>query len=204
MKKIALFAMAALVGSMTLVGCGSSKSVAKSSEMEEPDGQLVKLSEPEQYAMAKPAKRAYGMGQSQNENTARNIAVTNAQAQMARNISTSVEGAWDVFNEQVSQASNSNEEGGSVRDEQGSVREKILAISKEVVASTSIAKAEKRFSKTRVWTYRVCIEYDGEVEEMAKKVAEKVQQRVSERDRKKIEENRQKFEEEIEKRLSQM
>jgi hypothetical protein len=203
MKKLFFFALAAMTAVMTLNSCGS-KSVAKSSEIENPDGAIVALSEPEQYALSKPGKRGYGMGQSQNENTARNIAVTQAQAQLARNISTKVEAAWDIFNEQVNQASNSNDEGGSVRDEQGTYREKMQALVKEQVASTSIVKVQKNFSKTRVWTYRVCVEYDESVADMAKKVAQKMQQRVSEQDRKKIEQHREQFEKEIEKKLNEM
>lgn len=201
MEKIILFATSVLVGCMTIISCGSSKQVAKGGL---PYGAKSDLSEAESYAYGH-ATRAVGLGQSQRESTARNTALLDARAQMSSNMSSKIEGAWKSFDEQFDKRSNSENEGGIVRDGQGTYKEDILALTKELVSSTSIVKVTKFYNNTNhEWTYHVCIEYDGSVADMAKKAAEKLALRVSDQDRKNIESDRKKFEEEIEKKLAEM
>jgi hypothetical protein len=56
--------------------------------------------------------------------------------------------------------------------------------------------------KKRRYTIYVCLEYNGEVKDMVEKTVKKIRSRIPEQDRKRIDENLEKFEFEIEQELN--
>lgn len=210
MKKIMSLAIA-FAATLAFVSCGSSKKAADQYYVNpvanvansNPDGQEVRLSEAEEYALRAPGKRAAGKGVSSNESMAQQLAETEARRAFSDAIAASVTAAAKRSGFDITQYAGGEEDGQAVTD--GGEKQNTLAksVSNEIVASTVVVKKSKFYnSSNKRFTVYVCLEYDGDVAEMAKKAVQQVKQRVSDEDRIKIEYNLEKFEEEVAKDLS--
>ena len=174
-------------------------------------GRKVDLTEPEKYALKKPAKRASGKGMSRNETNAEMIAATAARGKFATAIRSAVLSATKtVFSEsnyffEDETIDGDNESYNSKSQTEGGEKSNSIlrSIANEVVQNSPIVKTEKFYNnKRRRYTVYVCVEYDGEVKEMVEKTVKKIRQRIPMKDRQRIDENMEKFEFEIEKELN--
>ena len=77
------------------------------------------------------------------------------------------------------------------------------SISSNIISGANVINTDKYYGKDRKYTIFVCLEYNGSVADIAKKAAEQVKQRISDSDRAKIQEENEKYEQEIEKELEQ-
>jgi hypothetical protein len=174
-------------------------------------GTEIKLTAAEEYALKKPAKRAVGKGTSRNETNAEMSARTAARGAFAEAISAAilsaskrVYGEMDYFKEmditdEEGDSYNSKEwrEGGEKNNS------KVESFASEVIKNCPVVKKNKFYNKKkRRYTVYVCLEYDGEVKDMIDKVVKKIRQDIPMEDRKRIDENLEKFELEIEKSMN--
>lgn len=205
MKKNILMAAFAAVAMLFLGSCGSSQKVpqASKSEIENPYGSEVFKTEAELYAEAMPGKRASGKGISASESAARQLAEADARAQFSRAIDAAIISASKSVGFDITQYAGGDNEGQTVTD--GGLQQNTLvkSISSNIVANTNVVKMNKFYGKDRKFTVFVCLEYNGSIAEIAKKAAQQIQQRIPDEDRKKIQDENSKFEQEIEKGLSE-
>ena len=71
------------------------------------------------------------------------------------------------------------------------------SVAQQVIANTNVVKTQTFRAKNNRYTVFVCLEYNGEVSELAANIAQQVKQRVSDKERNRIESDLQKFEEEV-------
>lgn len=174
-------------------------------------GDKVDLTDAEKYAMKEPAKRKSGKGQSFKETSARMQARLAARGNFAESLSAAVvSAAKNVYGENqqiitddyVKDDEESNEL--ATHNEAGEKQSTLLkSIANEVIQNTVEVKMDKFYNKKkRRYTIYVCLEYNGEVKDMVEKTVKKIRSRIPEQDRKRIDENLEKFEFEIEQELN--
>ena len=195
MKKTLLFT-AALTMILTLASCGSSK------VSDSPYGKQMSLTESESYALQKPGKRASGRGVSYDESTARQLAELDARASFSRALEDAILTAAKRRNVDLTQYSGDSVEGRNNTDAGGDSHTLQSSISSNIIRNTNVVKVDKFFGQNRQYTVFVCLEYIGEVEDMAKEASKQIQQRISDEDRAKIQAELDKFEQEIKQSLS--
>ena len=208
-----IFMMAFGVAAMLMMTpCTSyaNNSVSYSYQDDDDRGDKVELTEPEKYALKKPAKRAAGSGKSRTETSAEIQARQRARANFAEAIRAAVVSASkSVFLENNYFVEDEEESGEDVKYEfrshnegGGKTGELIKSVANEVIQNAPVVKKEHYYNrKRRRHTVYVCLEYDGEVKEMVEQVVKKIAKRVPKEDRQRIEENLDKFEFEIVKDL---
>lgn len=190
MKKITFFVF--VLVAMLLVSCGSSKSGTSN-----PYGKEMVLTESEAYALQKPGKRAAGKGESYDESAARQLAELDARATFSNALASAIVSAAKKSNVDITQYAGSTTDGMTATDGGGQANTMAKSISTNIIKNTNIVKVNKFFGNNRVYTIFVCLEYIGEIEDMAKEAAQQVKQRVSDEDRAKIQYELEKFEKEI-------
>lgn len=195
MKKTLLFTVA-LTMILTLASCGSSK------VSDSPYGKQMSLTESESYALQKPGKRASGRGVSYDESTARQLAELDARASFSRALEDAILTAAKRRNVDLTQYSGDSAEGRVNTDAGGDSHTLQSSISSNIIRNTNVVKVDKFFGQNRQYTVFVCLEYIGEVEDMAKEASKQIQQRISDEDRAKIQAELDKFEQEIKQSLS--
>ena len=190
---------------LTFTSCGTSNKVphATKNEQENPYGVQVALTKSEQMAAQAPGKRAYGKGVSFNESTARQLAEMDARGQLSRALDDAIVSAAKVVGFDITQYAGGDGEGMTNTDGGQQQNTLLKSVSSNIITGTSVINTDKFYGKDRKYTIFVCLEYNGSVADMAKKAAEQVKQRVSESDRAKIQQENEKFQQEIEKDLMQ-
>lgn len=199
MKAIKFFAFL-IVGCMAFTNCGSSK---KGVSMAGPTRVKLALDECQELAQAKPATRAWGEGINFSLSEATAAAELSAREKFARAISSAIKTAQSSDGLSYRQSSTDMKQGNSVRDEGSKFNTMSMSIAEEVVRSTPIIKTSQYQQIDGSYQVFVCLEYQAGVGQLAKDVAQKVQQRVSDEDRMKMnfefEKFRQRVEEEMKK-----
>jgi hypothetical protein len=200
MKKNFLVMAFGMVAMLMLTPCIS---YANNYYQDEDDrGSEVKQTEAEKYAEKKPVIRQAGKGVSFKETSARQLARLDARTSFAETLSAAiVSAAKNVYGE-LSSFAGDDESGQGVTEggeKQGTLSK---SIANEVIKNTVEVKRNTFYNKrTRRYTVYVCLEYSGEVKDMAHEVVQTVRQRIPQKDRKRIEENLEKYEFEVEKEI---
>lgn len=200
MKKNLLVMAFGMVAMLMLTPCIS---YANNYYQDEDDrGSEVKQTEAEKYAEKKPVIRQAGKGVSFKETSARQLARLDARTSFAETLSAAiVSAAKNVYGE-LSSFAGDDESGQGVTEggeKQGTLSK---SIANEVIKNTVEVKKNTFYNKrTRRYTVYVCLEYSGEVKDMAHEVVQTVRQRIPQKDRKRIEENLEKYEFEVEKEI---
>lgn len=184
---------------LTFSSCRSSSKVpqALKAEQENPYGKQVFQTKSEQLYIAAPGKRAYGKGISFDESTARELAEMDARAQFSRALDAAIVSASKKIGFDISKYAGGNGEGMSVTDGGLQQNSLVKSISSNIISGTNIINVDKYYGKDRKYTVFVCLEYNGSVAEIAKKVTEQIKQMVSDQDRQKIQFQNDKYEKEV-------
>jgi len=166
-------------------------------------GDKLDLTDSQKYALKKPGTRASGMGQSMRENIARQKAMDNARGALSQSLEMAIMNASKTLSFDIEQYAASDEEGGSVYE--GGSRSNSMAktISQNVLKGTPVVKEDKFYKKkNRMFTIFVCVEYDGTESDLAEEAVKQLKNRISEKDRKRIDDELGKWQDEIEKELT--
>jgi hypothetical protein len=156
-----------------LVACGGTKQALV------PAGAVVLTDNPcEQAQSEKPAMRAAGKGTHFKEMSARNIAELQARAVFARAISSKIKTAtseevlrYDIYSGDATS-------GNSVTDQGSKSNDFAQSIAEGIVANTVVIKTYKLLLPNKQYEYWVCLEYQGDVAQIASDIAKKVEQRI--------------------------
>ena len=188
---------------LTLLSCGTAKAPqASNSEMQNPYGQEVFKTPSEKLAEQQPGKRASGKGVSFSESAARELAEMDARAQMSRSLDAAIVSASKRIGFDITQYAGGDGEGMTNTD--GGQQQNTLAksISSNIIANTTVINTDKYYGKDRKYTIFVCVEYNGSVQQMAQQAVQQIKQRISDSDRAKIQQENEKFQQEIEQELN--
>ena len=165
-------------------------------------GGEVKLTEAEEYALKKPGTRSSGKGVSSRESAAMSRARLEARAAFAEAISSAVLSAARASGFDLTKYAGSETEGHEMTDGGEKQNNLLTSIAQEVIGGSPVVKTNKFFNKsTRMYTIFVCLEYNGDVEKLAKQVTNTLKNSISDEDRLKIEYNLDQFEQKIENNL---
>ncbi|MCH5301888.1 MAG: hypothetical protein J1E77_03520 [Prevotella sp.] len=206
MKKIVCLAQLAMAV-LVFASCGSSKKLPQASkaEMENPYGTKLELTESERYAMEAPEKRASGKGVSASESVARQLAEDNARTALSKAIDVAVQNATRTMVVRINQYAGGDTDGMNATDEGQQNDLNNMTFSSNIIANTKVVKLEKFYGKNRQYTIFVCLEYDGSIEDITRKLAEKamptLQQRVPDSAREKMQSYFKDFQQVIENEL---
>ncbi|MBR5841594.1 MAG: hypothetical protein IKY64_03125 [Bacteroidaceae bacterium] len=204
------------VSVMFMVSCGSSKQAQNDAMMmqmmqmmqnqqqsqqnlkdDNSYGVEIKKTETELYAEQAPGKRSAANGQAFTKEAAEQFARNNARAKYAEAIESAVISAAKTVYGEMSEFAADEKSGESATE--GGQKQHTLAqtVAEQVIANTNVVKTQTFRAKNNRYTVFVCLEYNGEVAELAAEIAQQVKQRVSEKSRKRIESDLSKFEEEV-------
>ncbi|GHT42357.1 hypothetical protein AGMMS49965_13700 [Bacteroidia bacterium] len=173
MKKTLIFAATAAIAGVMITGCGSSKPVAQAK-----GATVVQSNICEQMQEEKPATRAVGKGTHFKEQTAKNIAETQARAQFARALSSKIKTATSEETLGYDLYSGDAASGSAVTDQGAKQNDLVQSIANEAVSNTIVIKTYKELLPNNQYNVWVCLEYQAGVAEIASSVAKKVQQRI--------------------------
>lgn len=191
------------ISSLCLMALMLTCNVQIASAQENVYGKELKLSDAEEYALKKPGTRASGKGISSREAAAMSRARAEARGAFAEAISAAVVSAAKVVGFDITQYAGDENEGHEATDGGEKQQNMIKSVAQEVIAGSPVVKTSKFYEKkTRRYTVFVCLEYNGEVSQLAKEVVQSVKQKISDEDRLKIDFINEKFEQEIEKQLN--
>jgi hypothetical protein len=177
MKKVTItiaMAVVAIAAGVAIIACGGTKQVAQA-----PPG-ATEQSENicERLQSEAPAKRATGKGTHFKEMTARNIAERQARAAFVRAISSVIKTStsedalgYDIYSGDATTGNAATDQGSKSNDFAQGVAEGI-------VANTVIIKTYKVLLANKQYEYWVCLEYQGDVAQLATTIAKKVEQKI--------------------------
>lgn len=166
-------------------------------------GDKQDLTESQKYALKKPATRASGMGQSMRENIARQKAMDNARGALSQALEMAIMNASKTLSFDMEQYAASDEDGESLYEGGSRSNSIVKTICQNVLKGTPIVKEDKFYKKkNRMFTVFVCVEYNGSESDLAEETVKQLKNRISDKDRKRIDEELGKWQEEIEKELA--
>lgn len=196
MKKTLIYIFMMTVTAVMVSSCGGARTAQNTSNTHQSNiyGAEISLTECEQYALADPGRRAAGKGVSYNESTARDLAELEARSTLSKAIDAAVEAAAKSASLSYEKYSGNNDSGQSVADEGTKSNRSASSYSANIIKNTNIVKINKFLGKNRQYTIFVCLEYNGSITDMAKKVVQDIRQNVSDADRQKIDSNLKEFE----------
>ena len=176
--------------SILFVGCKSSSPVV-SDELTP-----VKVDKCIELQKQLPERRAWGVGRSSYEQTAKNFAISAAEASFARMLEVAVELGTSNF---IQIYGNTSSE-----DETALSKDFFSVVARQIVKSTKeIDYSPYKQKDGKFYTY-VCIEYNGTIDEMAESVTSKVNNQLSDEEKLKIQFDYQQYKKEIEEQLKKM
>lgn len=211
MKRKDLILTASFI-SLMLCSCGSSKETPnnyynnpQTTSNNNDYGNEVKNTPAEDYALAAPGKRASGSGKSWNENVAQQAAEADARRAFSESIDAAIISAFKLSNIDITQYAG-NDNSAQTGTDGGQKQNALLkSISQNIVANTHVVKKNKYYNnKNKIYTIFVCLEYGGEVSDLAEKTTKQIMQRVTDDDRMKIQKELDSFEQEIENNLQKI
>ena len=194
------------VATVLLSACGSSKSaqnVAPAASGSSSYGTEIQLNDCQRLAEEMPATRAVGDGVSYKLSTAKNYAELQARAALARAIATKITAATQQSGLSWEKFAGDLEKGGAAVDEGTKSDDSAFGIAKETVTNAVVIKTNQYMQPNRQYHVFVCVEYQGGAESLAQDITEKIGQQVPDEERLKMEYNFKKFQEKIEKELSE-
>ena len=194
------------ITSVVISSCGGSKNIVAGGTLDNSKksiyGAEVSKTECELLAEEDPARRAVGTGSSFNQSSAKAMAESEARATFARAIAAKIKTATQRSGLQWEKYSGTLENGNAVKDEGQKVDDLTQSIADEVVENAVIIKTNTYFQPNRQYKVFVCLQYMGDVSQMASRVSDNVKQLVPDEDRIKMQYEFNKFKEEIEKELA--
>lgn len=210
MKRKDLILTASFI-TLMLCSCGGSKQMSNNyynnpQTISNNDyGNEVKNTPAEDYALAAPGKRAAGSGKSWSENVAQQAAEANARRAFSESIDAAILSAFKLSNIDITQYAGDDNTAQTGTDGGQKQNALIKSISQNIVANTHLVKKNKYYnSKNKLYTIFVCLEYGGEVSDLAEKATKQIMQRVTDDDRTKIQKELDAFEQEIENNLQKV
>lgn len=155
------------------------------------------LTDVELYAQESPATRSAGVGRAFTESAAEQFARNDARAKFAEAIESAVLSAVKTVYGEIEEFAADMENSESAKD--GGQKQNSLqkTVANQTVSNTVVAKKQKFREQNNRYVIYVCLEYSGDVAELTSNIAENVKKRVSDKSRKRIEQDLQKFEDEI-------
>lgn len=155
------------------------------------------LTDVELYAQESPATRSAGVGRAFTESAAEQFARNDARAKFAEAIESAVLSAAKTVYGEIEEFAADMENSEYAND--GGQKQNSLqkTVANQTVSNTVVAKKQKFREQNNRYVVYVCLEYSGDVAELTANIAENVKKRVSDKSRKRIEQNLQKFEDEI-------
>lgn len=199
MKRFKRFAVISLLVSATtmLCGCGSSKNTTPSnSEVK------VELDECEVYANQKPGLRAAGVAVSNSISRATAFAELDARAKFARALEAHIKTAQDNAGLKYSKNSSDEQNAATVTDRDEKDIDINSSVAEKTVANTCIVKSSRYIRPDGSYRIFVCLEYKGEIADLANDVVNNVKQQVSDDDRLKMNYEFEKFRQFMEEELA--
>jgi hypothetical protein len=200
MKTLKFFVGAA-VAALVLASCGASKNTVTEKQAPKVDGTLLESNACMDLVDQNPAVRQWGNGKSFNQSTAVAMAEADARSKFASALEAKIKAATEQNTIDWTKYSGSDTEGASVTDNGTKLNNLIHSVANQTITNTKTIKTLRYMLPNRQYNVYVTLEYDGKVGDMAKKIAETVQQRVSDEDRMKMQFEFNKFKESIEKEL---
>lgn len=206
-----LFICAVGVMAMLMYPCDSNKAFAVENynnsvlmvgsdddDDDSPYGKSIKLTPAEEYAMKAPGKRAAGKGTSFRESAALQAAETEARTVFATALSSSIISASKRVGFDITQYAGDDATGQTITDGGEKQTSLIKSISQNVISNTTRVKINKYYnSKNRRYTIFVCLEYNGEIEDMVKEATSQLKKKISAEDRAKLENEFKEIEDEV-------
>lgn len=163
-----------------------------------PYGKEVKLTPAEEYALKAPGKRAAGRGTSFRESVALQSAETEARAVFSNALSSAIISASKRVGFEITQYAGDDESGQTITDGGEKQTSLIKSISQNVINNTIRVKMNKYYNpQNRRYTVFVCLEYNGEIEDMVKEATSQLKKKISNEDRVRLENEFKEIEEEI-------
>lgn len=160
-----------------------------------PYGKKEDLSPAQEYAMEKPATRAYGVGTAKRENLALQLAATNARTELAQKMEVAVLRASEGDDSAGEKVENDNK-GDEFFDH-------LKSICQRVLRETHITKIDKYYNKeNRKYTIIACLEYQGESRDLVKELVNELRNIIPLEDRSKFDSEQGILQEKIERWLS--
>lgn len=158
-------------------------------------------SEAQIYAEKNPALRAWGVAVSSDEADAAIEAAVVARHNAAAGLEAKIESYFERYNDQYNRNATNNEETKRVSDLDKKVQNRIPQTVKQIMNNYFVVITNTYDMPNGGYRTYVCVEYLGDVKKLVKDVADKFEQQISDDERLKIDFNRQKFQEEMEKAL---
>lgn len=192
-----------------LSGCGSSKQTptpggTTKGTTASADGLLLEDNECMTLQQVSPTNRAWGNAKDFDLSTAVALAEGDARAKMARAIATAVKAATQKSNFNITQHAGNETEGHEMTDGGSKQNSLVSQIANEVVENAVAIKTSRYILPNRQYNIYVCLEYQGGVSNLSRRVVEKVKQQISDEDRLKMEYEFQKFEKSVNEEIEKM
>ena len=190
-------------------GCGSSKQIptpggTTKGTTASADGLLLEDNECMTLQQISPTNRAWGNAKDFDLSTAVALAEGDARAKMARAIATAVKAATQKSNFSIIQHAGNETEGHEMADGGSKQNSLVNQIANEVVENAVAIKTSRYILPNRQYNIYVCLEYQGGVSNLSRRVVEKVKQQISDEDRLKMEYEFQKFEKSVNEEIEKM
>ncbi|GHT43440.1 hypothetical protein AGMMS49965_17210 [Bacteroidia bacterium] len=181
MKKKFIFAATAVIAGVMITGCGSVKPVAQAK-----GAQVLQSNVCQELQEASPSTRAVGQGTHFKEQTARNIAETQARAAFARALSSKIKTATSEETLGYDLYSGDGASGAAVSDQGAKQNDFAQSIANETISNTVVIKTYRELLPNNQYNVWVCLESQAGVADIAAKVAQKVQQRIPDEEKMKM------------------
>lgn len=188
----------AVVTIVNFISCKSSKVITPPGEVAIKVDQCIELQE------QAPDRRAWGEGTDYTLADASAYAQANARANFAYMLETAVEAGTSHSSQKFNKASSDGENGALVSDRTGLDKNLYSVVAQQIVKNTALIKTSPYKQKDGQYHVYVCIEYRGNVGNMAETIASKVNEQLSDEEKLRIQFDYQQFKKEIEEQLKNM
>lgn len=165
-------------------------------------GDELKLTKSQEYAMKKPATRAFGSGSSMRENIATQKAADDARSALAQSLEMAIMRTAKKLSYDKLTFLQADDDGASMLEGGEKTRDFLKTVCQQVLKGTPVVKMDRFYKKkNRMFTIFVCVEYVGGTETMAEETVKEIKGRISEKDRARIDSELDKWENELKNEL---
>jgi len=205
-KLVKTFAVAVVVaaGAVVVSSCGSSKNATSSSPTPKnniPTEAMLAKNPCQELQEQKPQLRAYGEAVNFRQSWAKTYAEGQARAQYQRALNGLIRQSLTEGDAGYGQNSSNVHEGASVQDGMDKSDALVDFVSEGVVANMVVINTIDFMRQDGAYHTWVCIEYMGEIEDLANQIAKKVDQRISDDRRTRIDFHFDQYKKEMEEKL---
>lgn len=187
---------------VTCVSCGGSKSATSGTQWGAPKELKQEVDECISYAMQKPGIRAFGDGTSTNLSRAVSYAEAQARAKFAKALESAIKTAQSQEGVGYGKSSSDGNSGARVTDEGDMSNDMVMSIANGTVKNMAIVKTSQYMRADGAYHMYVCLEYRGDMSQLADDIARQVKQQVSDDDRLKMKYDFEKFRQRVEEELA--